>query len=435
MHRGRRRLGGALLAAGFVAAVWYANKPAPAPAAPTYGGHGVVDQAGYSSNGTLENPSDRDIAQVQRLLDARARAMMTGDRAGFLAVVDTDAKAFLKQQQVVWANTRQLPITNLDFSYEDTVEPDRTLHRPSFLARVEESYQLRGFDDSPVQVEDGFTFVKQGGQWKLAGVSDADGAFGQRDLPVPWEGRAIQSYGDRSYLAVVDRGQLALAHRVVALCHRSRDVGRALLGVTTQRPTVVFATAGNAHGFKQFTGPDAAAVTYGVHDGADRLVSWRMMIDPDHVVQIVDDPIILPHELTHLAMQDYLSSLPPWLSEGSAEYVAWHPHGGLARAEVVRGYHASVAPPPRLPISPSFYLDHVSLHYLEAQALVTWLAEHRGPAAIRALYSGFSSAISSGADPDVAADRVFRRVLHESPAAVTRAAYAGLVAAGHSAGH
>jgi hypothetical protein len=59
VHRRIRRVGGALLAVGFVAAVWYANRPAPAPAAPTYGGHGVVDRAGYSSNGTLEHPSDR----------------------------------------------------------------------------------------------------------------------------------------------------------------------------------------------------------------------------------------------------------------------------------------------------------------------------------------------------------------------------------------
>ena len=54
-----------MLAAGFVAAVWYANKPAPPKAAPTFTDHAVVDQAGYSSNGTLEQPSNTDVTQVQ----------------------------------------------------------------------------------------------------------------------------------------------------------------------------------------------------------------------------------------------------------------------------------------------------------------------------------------------------------------------------------
>ena len=418
-----------MLAAGFVAAVWYANKPAPPKAAPTFTDHAVVDQAGYSSNGTLEQPSNTDVTQVQHALDARAEAVLSGDRAAFLGVVDSDVPSFSAHQAVVWANTRQLPIAHLHYTYEGTVEPDRTLHQASFLAKVATTYQLRGFDARPVQVEDGFTFVKKDGTWKLAGVSDADGSFGQHDLPVPWEGPGLQSYGDRSYLAVVDRGQAALARRIVALCHQSRDAGRRLLGVTTRRPTVVIATSADSHGFKQFTGPDAAAVTYAVLDGQGGFVSWRMMIDPEHVRQIVADPIVLPHELTHLAMQDYLRFLPPWLSEGSAEYVAWHPYGGLAEAERRRGFRSAVPPPARLPISPSFYLGHASLNYLEGQALVTWLVDHRGPAAMRALYRGFTEAVSSGADPDVAADQVFHRVLHTSPAVVARAAYAELVTA------
>lgn len=428
VHRRIRVVGGSVLAAGFVAAVWYANRPAPREAPPTYTDHAVVDQAGYSSNGTLEHPSNTDVAQVQHALAARARAVLTGDRAAFLGVVDTDLPTFAAHQRLVWANTRQLPIADLHYTYEGTVEPDRTLHRPSFLAKVATSYRLRGFDTRPVQVEDGFTFVRQHGAWKLASVTDADGSFGQHDLPVPWEGTALQSYGDRSYLAVVDRGQGALARRIVALCHRSRDAGRRLLGVTTTRPTVVLATTDDSHGFKQFTGPDAAAVTYAVLDGQGGFVSWRMMLDPAHVRAIVENPIVLPHELTHLAMQDYLRFLPPWLSEGSAEYVAWHPYGGLAAAEQARGFRSRTAPAARLPISPGFYLDHVPLNYLEGQALVTWLVDHRGPATMRALYRGFTDQVSSGADPDVAADQVFRRVLHTSPAVVARAAYADLVA-------
>ena len=231
-----------MLAAGFVAAVWYADKPAPPKAAPTFTDHAVVDQAGYSSNGTLEQPSNTDVTQVQHALDARAEAVLSGDRAAFLGVVDSDVPSFSAHQAVVWANTRQFPIAHLHYTYEGAVEPDRTLHQASFLAKVATTYQLRGFDARPVQVEDGFTFVKKDGTWKLAGVSDADGSFGQHDLPVPWEGLGLASYGDRP----TSPSSTAARRRWPAgssPCATSRGMLAAAAPATTRRPTVVIATS------------------------------------------------------------------------------------------------------------------------------------------------------------------------------------------------
>jgi hypothetical protein len=88
----------------------------------------------------------------------------------------------------VWQNTQQLPLERLSFHFDGLVEPDRLLSTPSFLARVTTTYQLRGFDPAPIEVDDGFTFVRQGGTWKLAGITDADDQFSQKSLPVPWDG-------------------------------------------------------------------------------------------------------------------------------------------------------------------------------------------------------------------------------------------------------
>ncbi|HET7432279.1 MAG TPA: hypothetical protein VFJ89_12300 [Nocardioides sp.] len=423
----RRTAIGVAVAGLTVVAVLF-NKPA-SPAPPKTYRHGVVDRPGYSSNGTLEEPGNDDIAEVRRALAARARAVLSGDRAAFLQVVDTDRGRFLADQRTVWRNTQQLPFATLSYTYEGIVEPDDPLHTPSFLVRVATTYQLKGFDSSPLQVEDGFTFVRQGGAWKLAGVSDADGQFSQKALPVPWDGSAIDAYGDGDYLAVVDRGRLALAHHLVSLCHRAATASGDLLGVTDDRPTVVLATSGS-RGFRSFTGPDAAAVAYPVTTADGRASGWRVKLNPGYVDRVVADPVVLTHELTHLAMQTYLPFLPTWLTEGSAEYVGWHSVGGLRSALVARGYHSRRTLPPRLPISAAYYLQGVQRNYLQGQALVTWIAEHRGSQALLTLFRDFTDAGAgrTSYDADVAQTRILHRVLGMTPQQLSRAAYAELVA-------
>jgi hypothetical protein len=426
--RGLRRAAISTAVGGVAVAAILVNRPAPDKPAPVATHHSVVDQVGYSSNGTLEQPGKGDIAQLQKVLQTRAHAVLTGDRAAFLSVVDTDRHAFLAGQRTVWRNTQQLPFTTLSYRYVGTIEPDDPLHTPVFLARVTTTYQLKDYDTSPIEVDDGFTFAEQDGSWKLAGVEDADGQFAQKTLPVPWDGSAIDTYGDGDYLAVVDRGRLPLAHRLVALCHDASRASGDLLGVANEQPTVVLATSG-AHGFKKFTGLDAAAVAYSLTTSDGRLSGWRLKLNPGYVDEVVGDPVVLTHELTHLASQTYLPFLPAWLAEGSAEYVGWHEQGGLGSALLRRNYHSSRPLPDRLPISSAYYLGDVPRNYLEGQALVTWIAEHRGRDTILTLLRDFTDAGAGHAsyDADLATPRILRDVLHMTPEQLSRAAYDELV--------
>jgi len=302
------------------------------------------------------------------------------------------------------------------------------LREPSLVLRVTTTYQIHGFDASPVQLDDGFTFVKHDGTWKLAGKSDADSRFNPDALPAPWEGSAISTFGDADYLAVVDRGRLALAHRLVALCHRAAAASGLLLGVTNDIPTVVLATS-HARGFKEFTGPDAEAAAFPLHNADGTSSHWRMVLNPAYVDQVVDDPIVLTHELTHLAMQTYLRYLPTWLTEGSAEYVGWHGHGGLPSAAMARGLHPRSLPA-RLPISSDYYLDHVQLNYLEGQALVSYLVERYGTAELVDLFQAFAAEGSGDLhyDRDLATPHLLRSVVGTSSEQLARGAYAELVA-------
>jgi hypothetical protein len=403
---------------------YLANSLVQAPPQHVYTQHAAVHLHGYSSNGTLERPSQADIAQVVAALRTRAHAVLDGDRAAFLGVVD-GSRRFQTAERDVWDNTRHLRFARLSYTYDGLVEPDTPLTTPSFLARVTTRYELKGFDTSPVEVDDGFTFVKQQGVWKLASVTDADGQLNAKTLPVPWDGAPITTYGDSDYLVIVDRGREDLARYLLTVCHQASAASGELLDSVNTRPTVVIATS-HSRGFRRFSGPDAAAVTYKLTTSDDNPSGWRLVLNPEYVDGVAHDPVVLRHELTHLATQSYLQYLPEWLAEGSAEYVGWHASGGLATALRARGYTSVHALPARLPISANFYLQHVQLNYAQGMALVTWVAENRGSAAVRALMSAYADAAarSTSYDADLVTPHVLQSVLGMTPEALARAAYA-----------
>ena len=409
----------------FVVVAWYANRPTPAPPEPS--DTTVVRVPGYSSDGNLENPSASDLSQVRALLDARAKAMLHHHRAAFVRGLDPGDHGFDRAQEVVFDNARHFPLQQLGYEVESVVYPDHTLTTPTLLVRVRTTYQLRGYDTAPVQVEDGYSFVQQDGHWVLSSTSQADHQFRQDDLPPPWDGRAVTTYDDHHYLAVVDAGEEQRARRIVALCHRVESAAHDLLGVSGEHPTVVIATT-RSKGFAGYSSDQSAAVTYPVL-ADDHVVSWRMAVNPRVVPQVLSEPTLLTHELTHLATQEYLPSAPKWLSEGAAELVSFHDQGGLRAALSYHGWgqgrplHLESA----LPISSqAFYGDRGHLHYVESTAAVTWLVEHRGASTIGALFRAYRAAATAAGgriDPDLVTDRLLARVAHVRKADLLAGAY------------
>jgi hypothetical protein len=435
-----RRSMWSLVGVSSLVAIHLINKPAELAMqgqAAHYGKHAVVSLPGYSSNGALTSPGATDLAEVRSELDDQAKAVLSGNRAAYLRPVDTARRWFLVSQRVVWHNTQQLHFDTFTYHVDGAMEPDRILHQPSLVVRVTTTYQIHGFDSKPIELEDGFTFVKRHGTWKLASTSDADASFHQDYLPAPWDGAAIAVYGDSRFLAVVDRNRVGLAHQLVALCHRAQRASATLLGVSNHTPTVILATS-HASGFKTFSGPDTAALTYApkTTDG-EYNSGWRMVLNPEYVDVVATDPIVLTHELTHLAMQSYLRYLPKWLSEGSAEYVAWHGHGGVAGNLAQRRIHPH-ALPDRIPDSSDFYLDRYSLHYVEGQALVSFIVQHYGTGKLDELLEAFteSGRAHPEVDVDVTSPHLIASVLGTTDQELARAAYRQLTrrGSGHAGG-
>jgi hypothetical protein len=382
---------------------------------------------GYSSEGALATPTKADVAEVEKALDTRAHAVLDGDRAAFLSMVDSDRRSFAVMQRTVWTNTQRLPFAKLTYTYDGVLAPDHPLSTPSFLMRVTTTYEFRGYDSSPVQVDDGFTFVQQHGTWKLVSITDADRQFDKDTLSAPWDGSAIDADGDGDYLVVVDRGQDAMARRILALCHRGSKESGKLLGIANTRPTVVLATS-HATRYQKFVGLDFAAVTYPLTGPEGVTPGWRVFVNPQDVTHVAASPIVIPHELTHLATQDYLADLPAWLAEGAAEYVGIHAQGGLPAELRLRHFSGPLALSDQLPVSRTFYRQGIQLDYVEGTALVTWIEEHKGRGAALSLMRAYEDAggYKWSYDPDEATPAILRDTLGITPADLAHAAYAEL---------
>jgi hypothetical protein len=412
----------------FAAQCAYANWPKPSsPVATAPAGERVIDEPGYSSSGNLESPSAGDRDQVTALLERRARAVLSGNEPMFMSTVDTADRAFAVAQRVVFSNTQQFPLATFGYELGDPVYPDDILHTPSYVTDVTIDYRLDGYDAAESQVDDGFTFVKVDGEWRLDSVSDADQQFDSHQLAPPWEGRAVTTYGDGQYLAVVDDGATTLAHRLVSLCHRAATASRQLLGISNAGAAVIIATT-TRHGFNDFVGPDTVAVTYPAQ-GPHGFVGWRVKVAPDYVARVLDEPITLTHELTHLATRAYFGSAPAWLAEGAAEYVAWHRHGGLPTAYrrsavELQGKHLD-----SLPDSAGFYQVDAPLNYLESQALVSYIATTYGKAAILHLFEVYRSAGIHTVAVDSVTESTLKSVLHVGKNVLAHRAYDALMTA------
>lgn len=407
----------------FVAQCAVENWPKPAPVPLGTSAQRVVDQPGYSSDGSLEHPSAADQSEVTALLDRRARAVLSGNRAAFLDTVDSADAPFLASQSVQFTNMEQLPLEHLGYQLEGIVYPDAPLHVPSYVAAVTISYQLKGYDSAATTVGDGYTFVKQEGQWRLDSTSDADRQIGQRNLPPPWDGSGISVWGDGDCLAVVDKGALPLARRLVALCHGDAVASHDLLGVNDDAPAVLLATT-SRHGFDTFAGDNAAAVTFADYDNANHIVGWRIKVNPGYLTEVMRDPVVLTHELTHFATQQYLATSPKWLSEGTAEFVAWHAHGGVASAYVDHSWRPLSPPTATLPISPGFYLNDEDESYVESQALIAYIVTTYGSDAPYRLFKAYQEVDAPTDDVDTATPHILATVLHTNESSLARAAYA-----------
>ncbi|MEU6815202.1 hypothetical protein [Streptomyces sp. NPDC046860] len=255
-------------------------------------------------------PDTAARADVQRLLDRRADALLGHDEAAFGAT----------GTRTPYTRLRGLPLAS--WTYRLTA-----LRRDGTAADAELRYRVAGQDTAPVTARRTLTLSRtDGGGWYVTAEAAARGAgqqlwdqgpvtavTGAHSLVL---GTGQSAAGLRGYARLADRAVPAVsrawgarwARRVVVLVPRSLDGMAALLGSPAA----------------QYRG--IAAVTTAETPGAGRAPADRVVVNPEAYAVLGDlgKQVVLTHETAHVATRSATTAATPlWLSEGYADWTGY----------------------------------------------------------------------------------------------------------------
>ncbi|BBC37167.1 hypothetical protein SGFS_084610 [Streptomyces graminofaciens] len=287
--------------------------------------------------------ADAARADVQRVLDRRAEAVLDRDATAFRS---TEAPTGSVQGQLAtgtaeFENLRALPLTSWSYHLN-------TFRRAGDRVTAEAAlrYRIRGYDKAPVTAVRTLTLTRaDGGGWRVA--SDEPSKKGTEQLWEQGEIRAVRGEHSlvlgvgqaerslRGYAELADRAVPAVtrawgedwSRRVVVLVPKSLDGMAGLLGAP-------------ASGYRGI-----AAVTTGETGGSAKAPADRIIVNPDAypVLGAFGRQVVLTHETAHVATRAHTGAATPlWLSEGYADWVGYRSSGRTA-AEVAPELRRAVA--------------------------------------------------------------------------------------------
>ena len=368
-----------------------------------------------------ESPSTSREAAAAELLSELVEELQDGDPAQLRALAAPIPESRREMQDLA-ANVRNLGIVDLSMRYLDENEgrsvnglPPRLRDR-AWVGDVQLGWRLDGHDESPatlearlafLETEDGAAFVSARGEWgsqvplwmldRLAVVES------RRTLVMAATGRSeAQEYDAMVRRAIQDVGKVLPDFRgsvVVAAPASQEDMTR------------VLASKSSYGGI--------AAVTAPVDGSLAPSAPTRIFLNP-----AVFDPlgeqgaqIVMSHEAAHVATDAAISTMPTWLLEGFADYVALA-HLDLpveVTASQILGQVRRNGPPERLPSESDFESENKRLG---ASYEAAWLAcrlieEEYGERRLIDFYEQ--------ADRDGGTDAAFREVLGTTQRELTAA--------------
>jgi hypothetical protein len=266
-------------------------------------------------------PSDTAAADVQRVLDRRASAVLDRDAAAFRA---TGASA---GAGTGFANLREVPLAGWSYRLTD-------LHRSGdrATADAELRYRVEGYDTAPVKVDRTLRLTRAGGTWRV--TSDEPAGKGGAQL---WDQGAVTAVrGEHSLVLGVGQSGARLRSFADLADHAVPAVSQAW-GTDWARHVVVLVPK-SLEGMAGLLGSPAsgyrgiAAVTTGEAGGSAKAPADRIIVNPDAygVLGDLGKQVVLTHETTHVATRAHTTAATPlWLSEG---YADWAGYRGSGRA-------------------------------------------------------------------------------------------------------
>jgi len=320
------------LAVCLVAGAGYAGlrKIADAPADPNAAGtHPVATSTTPDEAADGVQRAVAGEAVLQKMTDA----VENDNRTEFLDTIDPKATTFRATARTIFANLSTLPIGAFQLRYvsDDTaaLSPDRQTQlggTKAWLAQVEVSWQLAGYDAKPAREMLPVTFVTRDGATYAASFSERFAA-GQRQ-PIWALGPIDVAKGDHSL--VISLGSESDAKSYVAVADKAVMSVTNVWGKGWRQKVIVYLPAKQAQmeailGAEPNTYTQIAAVTMAELDTPQAGAPVRIVANPKLFEELGKQGrrIVLTHETTHVASTATASPVPLWLAEGFADYVAF----------------------------------------------------------------------------------------------------------------
>ncbi|KQT94426.1 hypothetical protein ASG49_05980 [Marmoricola sp. Leaf446] len=316
---------------------------------------GVLSMSACEQEVDLEPPraqprASLDADQAQRALDGLVAAL-DGDRRGDATALAAPAGA--EAVGDAWDNARSLRLEDLAMRYVDDAAPltageRERWGRTAVPVTVRLSFAYGGVDTGPAEVETRVALVPDGGSARVAGF----GGGGRTPL---WLAERLSVVRTPETLTVV-AGPVGryprLTERAVAQVRRVLPRWRGPLVVEVPRTRAELDAALDAPADRY---DEIAGITTTVDGSTERGAPVRVYLNPEVFADLsgAGAQVVASHEAVHVATDSSSTSVPTWLLEGFADYVALDDAGvpvERAAAQAL-GQVRRDGPPDRLPTS------------------------------------------------------------------------------------
>jgi hypothetical protein len=373
------------------------------------------------------------------VLARETHAVRAHDENAFLATVDPRQPALVAREKVLYDNLVQLDISHLSYGVDPSalvpqrVPGDDPVLRPGIVEHLQITDTLAAPVSNPVDM----TFVRRGGHWFVGAVSQPKQAD-HFDSPQerPWYGVPVVARREGPLTVLVDASAAATLGRLTAAIRSDIAYDAQLLGVPASYRVLVDATTnGLAYDFSSVSQQEAAAVTFGLTATDPRgnhvtgLAGTAIKVNPTLVDQVVNDPGVVRHELTHYLLRAYSGSSPKWLAEGVATWVQYYPDR-FDELQVPADLYARLMQADRSLPTIGLYDTDPSVNYPVSQAAVAWLVDHGGVARLIDLMREYRYRYRD-VNVDALTPRLLRQVYGVSEAQVVQGAFALLARLHH----
>ncbi len=373
------------------------------------------------------------VAAVRALLERRAAAVLTRDRAAFLADVDPASTGFLERQAGLFDDLAGVPLTAWTYAVEPAAEEagDPVLdarYGTWWAPRVVLGVALEGIDADPAESRQALTFVRRQDRWYLAADDDfaARGSATAREL---WDGGPVAVVRGARSLVLGHPASLEQMRRTADEVDAAVPRVSAVWGTDWSQRVAVVVPADAAELARLVTtsgslAPLAALAVAVPVRGGTALGGDRVLVNPPNLAVLSDvgRRVVLAHEVTHVASRAWTGpATPSWLSEGLADEVGFRDTQvpvRVAATELAAQVRAGRLPA-ALPADAAFSTDDAGLSaaYQQAWSAVRLLVRTYGTPAVVAFYRD----LGRRADTPGAVDEALRERLGTDLTAFTAA--------------